>query len=161
MKFCTKCKKLKHLCDFQKNKSRKDGYSWRCKECTSVYQKLYYRRNQKRERKKKNDYYKKHGQSEKYKNQRRASKLKCKYDITLEDYNKMFEAQGGCCLICGKSQKELGQRLRVDHSHETGKIRGLLCVKCNLGLGCFDIDNEGAELLCSAISYIKNNEVSG
>ncbi|MBU2051427.1 MAG: endonuclease VII domain-containing protein [Gammaproteobacteria bacterium] len=55
--------------------------------------------------------------------------------ITLEEYNQMFAKQNGCCAICGKHQSELKNRLAIDHNHETGEIRGLLCTSCNITLG--------------------------
>ena len=61
----------------------------------------------------------------------------------------MFEKQGGCCAICGGVNVN-GRRLAVDHEHETGKVRGLLCDKCNLAIGLFDDINN----LASAIKYL-------
>jgi hypothetical protein len=58
-----------------------------------------------------------------------------KYGITLVDYNKMFEEQGGCCAACGEYQSKFKRSLAVDHDHKTGKIRGLLCKNCNAALG--------------------------
>ena len=71
---------------------------------------------------------------------RRSAKLKYNYGITVEDYERMVEAQGGVCAICGKSSQEANpghwkERLAVDHCHETGKVRGLLCNNCNAGIG--------------------------
>lgn len=66
--------------------------------------------------------------------QRRNQKYKKKYGISLNDYNEMFRKQNGCCAICAKSQQQLSRSLHVDHSHETGKIRGLLCHACNVRL---------------------------
>ena len=56
--------------------------------------------------------------------------LKNKYDLTLEQYDQMFDAQNGRCEICGGLNKS-GRRLAVDHNHDTGEIRGLLCNRCN------------------------------
>ena len=66
--------------------------------------------------------------------QRRAQ-LKSKYGITVKDYDKMYEFQGGCCDICGRHQTEFMRRLAVDHDHETGAVRSLLCASCNSGIG--------------------------
>ena len=70
-------------------------------------------------------------------------------------YKKMFEAQGGRCAICGakeghKSKSGVSCKLAVDHCHETGKIRGLLCGRCNRGLGYLREEN-----LSSALEYVK------
>jgi hypothetical protein len=61
-----------------------------------------------------------------------------KYGITLETYVLLFEKQKGRCAICGRSQKDFKRRLAVDHDHETGKIRGLLCVGCNNLVGHYE-----------------------
>jgi len=67
----------------------------------------------------------------------RSNHLRIRYGITLADYDEMLENQGGGCAICGKTPAEEGRHLSVDHDHETGEVRGLLCVDCNRGLGCF------------------------
>jgi len=79
------------------------------------------------------------------------SKLKRNYNLTVDDYNKMFEEQHGCCAICGVHQMNLNRRLAVDHSHESGLVRGLLCFKCNAALGLF---NDSEKLLKKAITYL-------
>ena len=58
--------------------------------------------------------------------------LKKEYGITIDDYDRMFEAQHGCCLICTKEPSD--RRLDVDHDHDTGIVRGLLCSDCNSGI---------------------------
>jgi hypothetical protein len=72
-----------------------------------------------------------------------------KYGITAAEYNRMLDAQGGVCLICKRS---CSNRLALDHYHATGRVRGLLCVKCNCGLGNF-CDNP--DLLRAAIRYLE------
>lgn len=79
-------------------------------------------------------------------------------DFDQKKYNELFEKQKGCCAICGKHQSELEKTLHVDHDHKTGKVRGLLCQRCNQALGYFYVDNKGTELLTSAINFLKNNE---
>ena len=74
------------------------------------------------------------------KDARRSAKLKHNYGITLDDYNIMLEDQNGVCAICGKPPHEANpdhwkERLAVDHCHETGRVRGLLCNNCNAGIG--------------------------
>ena len=74
------------------------------------------------------------------------------YGITLEQYNQMFEKQGGRCNICGRHQSELNRALVVDHDHKTRKVRGLLCHKCNTGIGNL---NDDIVLLLKAIEHLK------
>ncbi len=80
-----------------------------------------------------------------------------KYGIGLDEYNQMFADQGGCCAICGKHQTEFKKSLAVDHNHETGKVRALLCVNCNLGVGCFKDDSS---LLQAAIRYLADHSTT-
>lgn len=65
----------------------------------------------------------------------RAKRLWDNYRLTLEQWQKIFEHQGGVCYICGRPELVAGRRLSVDHSHLDGLIRGLLCSKCNPLLG--------------------------
>lgn len=75
--------------------------------------------------------------------------LKDKYGISIEEYNTLYHKQGGVCGIChGKCSRS---RLSVDHCHETGRIRGLLCAKCNRGLGFF---NDNPVLIKRAIKWL-------
>jgi hypothetical protein len=71
----------------------------------------------------------------------RKTHLKKKYGMTLEDYERMLEAQGGGCAICGRPPRE-DISLHVDHDHETGLIRGLLCFPCNNAIGLMKDDPE-------------------
>lgn len=81
---------------------------------------------------------------------RRATELKHKFGITVEQYNKMLAAQGGTCAICASTPGL--RRLAVDHDHETGIVRGLLCGPCNRALGMFRDD---PALLAAAIRYLQ------
>ena len=63
----------------------------------------------------------------------------------------MLSSQDGKCSICGRERSQLVKQLCVDHDHETGKVRGLLCDKCNRGLGFFNDDHE---LLKKALNYL-------
>jgi len=72
------------------------------------------------------------------------------YGITEEQWQEMFKQQNGVCAICHKHQ--VYRRLSVDHNHKTGKVRGLLCVRCNRALGyVFD----SPILLRNAAEYIE------
>jgi hypothetical protein len=85
-------------------------------------------------------------------NTQRNYKYRWVYGITLEDYNRMFEEQEGCCKICKRHQTEFNKRLHVDHDHKTGKIRGLLCHNCNLALGRL---GDSIQTLKSALEYLR------
>lgn len=82
------------------------------------------------------------------------------FGITLDDYNAMAEAQGHVCAICGRPETSKGQNgtaqdLAVDHCHDGGKIRGLLCSFCNRGLGFFEDD---IDRIKSAIRYVRKHK---
>ncbi len=66
---------------------------------------------------------------------RRAWGLKALYGLTVEDYDKLLESQNGGCAICGLKTEPNGKSLCVDHNHETGQIRGILCFRCNTFVG--------------------------
>lgn len=68
--------------------------------------------------------------------QNRALLYKRKYAITVEDYDKMLIAQAGVCAICKRTN--IKTRLAVDHNHDTGQVRELLCTRCNPALGWFE-----------------------
>jgi hypothetical protein len=74
-----------------------------------------------------------------------------KYGITPAVYNILFNKQEGSCAICGVHQSELPYTLCIDHDHCTGIVRGLLCYKCNTGIGKFE---DNADLLEKAINYL-------
>jgi DNA-directed RNA polymerase subunit M/transcription elongation factor TFIIS len=85
----------------------------------------------------------------------RKSKLKMTYGITVGQYDALLDRQDGKCAIC--AAKKPGGRTKmffIDHCHSTGKVRGLLCMRCNTGLGLF-LDNP--KFLLNAISYLKEN----
>ena len=132
-KRCTKCDRTKPLEEFSKNRSNKDGFAYWCKSCMAVYHKKYFAAHK-----------------EARATYMRAYNMLYNHGITLAEYNKMLETQGGVCAICGRPQ-EKEEHLAVDHDHETGEVRGLLCDPCNVGLGCFQ-DNPAR--LHSAADYI-------
>ena len=84
-------------------------------------------------------------------NNQRDAQYKYKYGISIEEYDSMYIKQGGRCAICGKHQSEVKHRLCVDHSHKTNNIRGLLCKRCNTGLGMF---SDKQNILTNAIRYL-------
>jgi hypothetical protein len=65
----------------------------------------------------------------------RTYALKTLYGLTNEGYDRLFEGQSGRCALCGRHQSEFKRRLSVDHDHETGQVRGLLCLSCNRSIG--------------------------
>jgi hypothetical protein len=149
MKKCSRCQTTKPFTQFFKgriNKNQTQGYGSKCKDCVREYQlELYHKLSldKKRERKEKSaqalgkDYFKRY-------------KLNRHYNISLEDYNKMYEEQNGKCYLCEKDIA--GREVKVDHNHKTGKVRKLLCHNCNTSLGLL---KEDVKLFEKCINYIK------
>lgn len=84
----------------------------------------------------------------------RGYHLMKQYGMTVEEYDVMVTRQDGRCAICNGCP----QRLHIDHNHKTGKVRGLLCGNCNMGLGQFEDDTDR---LLDALTYLQgggNNE---
>lgn len=124
-KTCRVCKQELELDKFIVDKRNKDGHGARCKPCTYAT-KTYSPERQKR-----------------YKN-------RALYNLEPEQYQALHEQQNYCCKICKKKFDEL----YVDHCHTTGKVRGLLCHNCNVGLGHL---KDNVEYLTNAIEYVQEH----
>lgn len=83
----------------------------------------------------------------------RRRNLKRDFGLSVQEYDLILVKQNGCCAICKIVPSE--RRLAVDHDHRTQRIRGLLCVKCNRGLGLF---NDDPAFLASASIYLSNQQ---
>lgn len=83
---------------------------------------------------------------------RRERNYKIKYGITISDYDLLYAKQEGRCAICEK----LSSKLSVDHCHKSNKIRGLLCLRCNLALGYLDDDPRN---FIKAVNYLKTRDI--
>jgi hypothetical protein len=104
-------------------------------------------------REKRGAYAKKRMEKIEHKNSRRHNQLKRKFGMTLEQYNSVLIAQNNVCAIC--ESIDTYRALSVDHNHDTGKVRGLLCGSCNRGLGLF---KDNTERLLTAHKYLKKYE---
>lgn len=80
----------------------------------------------------------------------RDARLRADFGISLVEYQQILDRQNGRCAICGQTCGS-GRNLAVDHDHETGLVRGLLCMNCNNGLGRF---KDRADLLRNALRYL-------
>ncbi len=143
-KKCNKCKKKLPFSNFHKNKHNvaNNGREYTCRQCKSIYRKKLDKNGipwrEKNKEYARNSYYKRH------------------YNITLEQYDQMFEDQDGVCAICCSINAD-GRRLAVDHNHKTNQVRELLCLKCNALVG--SIETFG-DLLTKAIGYLrKHNDI--
>jgi hypothetical protein len=135
IKTCPKCKTEKPHSLFYRSKSAKDGCSSYCKVCQNLRSTSYAREN-------------------KDKIPSTGYSLKRRYGITSQDYVELLNKQNNCCAICFTTACHTGRNFSVDHDHKTGKVRGLLCAHCNVGLGNF---KDQTTLLQKAIEYLKEN----
>lgn len=92
--------------------------------------------------------------SERDLNKYRRYNLKKAFGLTLAAYDALLESQGGKCAICKVDACPSGKSLAVDHDHQTGKIRALLCMHCNTGLGKFF---DRPDLLREAALYLEKH----
>lgn len=133
----------------KETKEYNEKYHKKHKKKANACSREYYHKNKEVEKEKRREFRRKN--PEKMKDQ----DLRKNYGLSLDKYNKIFSIQKGCCVICGKHQSELNRALCVDHNHITNSIRGLLCPKCNVGIGMLCVDENETELLKQAIKYIK------
>lgn len=139
-KQCRKCLEAKPRTEFHKSHDGKHGPVLKsiCKACHAAQVRGWYGEN-----------------SDRSNTNRRRLQLKSNYGLTPEQYDAMLDAQGGVCAICKRPERAKRQgvvlRMPVDHCHETGRIRALLCHSCNRAIGLF---GEDVGLMESAIQYL-------
>lgn len=147
-KKCTVCKIIKPLNDFHNRKVASDGKRSDCKEC-SIKASLKYNKTNPDKISANNKKWRVI-----HKTKLKFMRLKYKFGITQEEYQNFLIKQNDSCAICQIPQKKLNRFLNVDHCHKTNKIRGLLCEKCNMGIGLF---NDSIKLLTKTINYLESN----
>lgn len=147
-KTCSTCYIEKPIADFSKQSIRPDGLNITCKLCMKSRQEVRYRDPKKRQRilDASARWRERNPDADADKTLRR------KYGITLAQYDALFAAQGGVCALCKKGETtkrrkkgEGRERLAVDHCHDTGRVRGLLCFKCNTAIGALGDTEEAAQ----------------
>lgn len=146
-KRCPRCEQDKFFSAFGKDKTKKNGLSSYCLNCAKANRKINYAKNPEKEKKKLNQYYSVN------KERSRQYSLKALYGLSVESYREMLEQQNSSCKICKTHENNLKRKLFVDHCHETGKVRGLLCQYCNTMLGN---TKDNVLVLQSAINYLSN-----
>jgi DNA-directed RNA polymerase subunit M/transcription elongation factor TFIIS len=141
MKFCNGCQSTLPVAEFYIDRSRMVPKT-RCRTCSKSATKAW--------RKLQPDYETRRYQ--KVKGETRERHLIRKYGVTSADYESMLVGQGGQCAICGAIAEDQPHKVfHVDHCHETGRVRGLLCRGCNHVLGHMKDD---PEKLRKAIDYL-------
>lgn len=165
MKRCTKCGVEQPLEHFYRQAECKDGLRGDCKSCFAARAKARYATTRERDiervkawRRDNPEKYAAIRQRQREDGSRARSNrkgyLKRVYGMTPEEYASMLEAQGGGCAVCGKPPRP-DISLHIDHDHESGRRRGLLCFSCNQVLGSVGDD---ASRLIALASYLNSYE---
>jgi hypothetical protein len=135
MKTCTRCGKPRPLADFHKRARSKDGRHPYCKTCNKANAAEWRRNNPERRKAISRRYH-----------------LDSTYGLSTAEYDAMLAAQGGGCAICHRPEPMGRGRFHVDHCHETGRVRALLCDPCNRGIGLL---RDNPEVLRAAAAYLE------
>ncbi len=140
MKKCSECAEVKPLEDYYKDKKMPDGRRGECKTCKNKKVMVWRAENKNKYNTTMRAYNKKH-----------YSRLRLqRYELSEEAYNHMLKVQEGKCAVCGCEPK--GKRpLAIDHCHDSGAVRGLLCYGCNRAIAILD----NPEMLRKALAYLK------
>lgn len=144
MKTCRLCQTPKPLDQFSLNARSPDGRHPWCKECKNDRQRGHYDRNREAILAKQKLRIRQADGSN-----RRRDWVRNGVEISVEEYRALLEQQGGVCAIC--AQPDPKRELSVDHCHETGRVRGLLCQSCNWGIGLLKDD---PTLIEAALNYL-------
>jgi len=128
-KTCSFCQQKKRVSEYSKRLRAKDGLRHRCKPCDRKEDKKYRQNNPSKQR---------------------LCKVKHTYGLNKKEYEALVKKHNGKCAICEFDNKQLG----IDHCHYTGKVRGLLCSRCNSGIGMLGDD---VKTLQKAMKYLKEN----
>ncbi|MET7716344.1 endonuclease VII domain-containing protein [Streptomyces sp. NPDC005407] len=177
LKWCSRCKKFLARDAFGRHRGRRDGLQDSCRSCAREYAKQWDQRKRQERRELKNPavsagFKRCHGcgevkpHGEWHRNatasdglstrckackavEGRAGHLKRKYGMTEAELTRLIDEQGGVCVICLAAPAE-----HVDHDHETGRVRGVLCFSCNAALGQF---KDRPDAIRRAAAYVEGN----
>jgi hypothetical protein len=140
MKLCPSCNIEKPFSEFHRNRRTLDGYTSWCKRCAIAHAAKWNREKGKQKR-----------ALWRSANRLRVKdqKIKTTFGLPYGSYDRMYQAQGGLCALCGVSRKTLF----IDHSHTTRQVRALLCPQCNFAVGLIHDDPEMAE---RAAAYLRH-----
>lgn len=138
--------------DFTFHPLGKDQRLPKCKCCLAAEARLWRKKNPKKMRLANKNNHTRHAMAI------RSKRLKDKYGIDIDEYAYLLEKQGYVCAICERPETKYRNgtliSLAVDHCHATGKVRGLLCILCNRGIGNF---HDNPNKLQLAIDYLNKH----
>ena len=146
-KACTACGQVKPTTQFYKRQASKDGLQNHCKPCSNE--------RVSRKRAKNREYMRSYMKTDAGKASVRKHRLKKNYGLTPEDFETLLVSQSNLCACCGTAEpKGSSNQWHVDHCHQSGKVRGLLCNACNIGIGCLGDNLEGIR---NALNYLERH----
>ena len=162
MKQCNKCGAFKPLSDFYRANGTRDGHRGECIPCAKVIRRIQYDTHRQRaidratqwrldNPERSAAYQAEYRNRPQRKRAMRDLYYRRTYGLTADEVDKMLAAQGGVCAICGE-RPEVEARMHVDHDHETGAIRGVLCSRCNHAIGLL---REDPALFARAAAYLR------
>jgi len=153
MKKCCVCKLDKDESEFGKDRNAPTGLAYKCKRCAVIVCKKWQKENEEHCRQYRKRRYETHGDvlRKRSRESTRRINLRDLYGITEEEYRQLYSSRDGGCWACGVKLPTLC----VDHNHSTGEVRGLLCSRCNSGIGFLGDSIDGLE---KAIAYLKKAE---
>ncbi len=143
LKRCTRCGAVKPVSEFYFKRQRGQRRHPTCKPCMLAYHKS-----------RRDAYFQEHGRNPP--RDFRPRNLKTNYGLTQEDFDRMMAKQGGVCAVCRQPpNSERFKYLSVDHDHGTGKVRELLCTRCNMMIGQA---KENPAVLIAAAEYLRKHQ---
>ena len=162
-KVCTKCGERKPLADYYPMKGMRDGHRNDCIECNKAAKKARHAANPEPHRERVRqwakdnservaEYQREYRKRDDVKRRARAAYYQKAYGISLDEADAVLEAQGGRCAICKAEMPERLASMHLDHDHESGAIRGFLCIDCNHGIGKL---KDSPDLLLRAAVYLR------
>lgn len=128
---CSRCRETKPSSEFWRSQKAPNGLQSRCKACSLDADRLAYQGGTRQKR--------------------QARKRFERYGLTADQYASMYDAQGGKCAICTVAKDSLD----IDHNHETGIVRALLCNRCNTAIGLLE---ESPDRMLTAAAYVLQHE---
>lgn len=163
-KVCGACGELRSSGEFYKDMTRADHLSPSCKSCIKRDRLSYYERNKDQIKARVAAYQKANPEVQarsvakrRANGKRRLADVRQRYGVSEEQYAEMMERAGGVCEICGRVPSEVSKKgACVDHCHDSGKVRGILCAPCNAGIGSLQDD---PAVLRRAIEYLETHSV--
>lgn len=130
---CTKCRTVKPRADFAKGEGPGGLHSW-CRACSSAHARAH------------------RATGSRFQGERVARWKQQGINATWDDYQALMDAQGGRCAICDRTEEEVGRSHALDHNHDTGEPRGILCTTCNSAIGLLW---DSPDVLRRALTYLE------